>query len=192
MDDFVEINADDTKLTTANDVDYSEFLTVYERIRSVYGDEHVGLVDLPKLPSIADMCKVYEGVDLPTEAVLKRRWIVATELAMLDAIIRDKVAFQKYLDSTEDQRFLFRAIDHFTKDDTHGDQWDVDKWGAVLAVVSDDDDYDLGKTAIFEDRVFHYRLCKDMTFPMLFVEKFKEEDLERTAIAPLNPNVVQK
>lgn len=187
-EDFVEVITGDLDRVDIKDTPHEDnwdtFLDVYRRLRQYYGDE-AGLAEYDHLPSIADITKIYDGVELSDEAVIKRRWVVASELALLDITIRDRVAIKKYLESSPVQQYLTRAIDHFTKVASKEDKWDVGEWKFVIAHKSEDDDYNLGKTAIFEDEVFHYRFCADYGFADLFLQKFKEMDLSCVLLAPL-------
>lgn len=198
-EDFVEVvasdidkivisssNLDDSKVDTSDappDNHLSEFLEIYERIRVFYGDS-IGLRTPGTLPRVNEIANLYEGVNLNQEMVLKRRWMVASELALLDVMVRDMVAIQKYLACTEDQQYLTRAIDHFTMEECE-DKWDTSKWAFVVAYKGEEDKYDMGKTAIYEDELFHYRFCRDFTFAELFISKFSDGDLVHMLLAPL-------
>jgi hypothetical protein len=196
-EDFVEVMAndiDEVQIKDHDDVDdkvshggttpFDDFLYVYRRLRAYYGDD-VGLTTVGTLPRVDDIKNLYEGVNLSQELLLQRRWMVASELALLDIMVRDMVAIQKYLGCTEDQQYLTRAVDHFTKDEGD-DKWDISKWSFVIVYKSNEDKYALGKTAIYEDEVFHYRFCRDFTYAELFVTKFSESDLGHMLLAPLN------
>ena len=198
-EDFVEVVASDvdkidisdhvlgdSKVATVEDPGdnhMAEFLEIYERIRVHYGDT-LGLRTPGTLPHVDEITKLYKGVNLNQEVVVKRRWTVASELALLDVIVRDMVAIQKYLDSTEDQQYLTRAVDHFTKDKCE-DKWDTSRWAFVVAYKGNEDKYDMGKTGFYEDELFHYRFCRDFTFAELFISKFSNDDLVHVLLAPL-------
>ncbi len=172
------VNPDDNKI--------GDFLDIYKRVRDFYGDT-IGLTTPGALPRVEDIKNIYEGTNIDKDMLIKRRWAVASELAILDIMVRDMVAIQKYLNCTVDQQFLTRAVDHFTKDDCD-EKWDIKRWAFVIVHKDDVDKYDLGKTAIYEDEIFHYRFCKDFTFAELFVSKFPDDDLRRVLLAPLNAN----
>jgi len=188
-----DINYDDNKVTTgANHVDnkdddkIGDFFDIYKRVRGFYGDI-TSLATPGTLPRVEDIERIYKGTNIDKDMLIKRRWAVASELAIIDVIVRDMVAINKYLNCTVDQQFLTRAVDHFTKDDC-AEKWDTNRWAFVIVYKSDDDKYDLGKTAIYEDEIFHYRFCKDFTFAELFISKFPDDDLRRVLLAPLNAN----
>lgn len=194
--DFVEVVADEldsvqikdhdiiNNKTPSDDAPFDDFLDMYRRLRAYYGDD-IGLTTVGTLPRVGDIKTLYDGINLSQDMILQRRWMVASELALLDVMVRDMVAIQKYLKSTEDQQYLTRAVDHFTKDEGD-DKWDVSKWSFAIVYKSDEDKYDLGKTAIYEDEVFHYRFCRDFTYAELFITKFSESDLDHMLLAPLN------
>lgn len=165
------------------DAPFDDFLEIYRRLRAYYGD-NIGLTTVGALPRVSDIKTLYDGVNLSQDLILKRRWMVASELALLDLVVRDTVAIQKYLKCTADQQFLTRAVDHFTKEESD-DKWDVSRWSFVIVYKSDEDKYDLGKTAIYEDEVFHYRFCRDFIYAELFISKISDSDLDHMLLAPL-------
>lgn len=187
-EDFVEVIADELDRVDIKDTPHGDtwgaFLDLYKGLRQFYGEE-AGLTEFDHLPSISDMSKIYDKIELSDDAIIKRRWLVASELALLDIAIRDRVAIKKYLESSTDQQYLTRAIDHFTKVVVDQDKWDIGSWKFVIAHKCDVDDYGLGKTATFEDEVFHYRFCADYEFADLFLQKFKKADLASVMLAPL-------
>jgi len=188
IEDFVEVITDELDRVdirdTPNGDTWDSFLELYKGLRQFYGED-AGLTEFDRLPSISDLGKIYDGVVLSDDAIIKRRWLVASELALLDIAIRDRVAIKKYLESKPDQQYLTRAIDNFTKVAVDDDKWDIGNWKFVIAHKCDVDDHGLGKTATFEDEVFHYRFCADYEFADLFLQKFKKDDLDSVMLAPL-------
>ena len=182
-DDNIDVDNKVTPTVNPDDNKVCDFLDIYKRVREFYGDI-TSLTTPGTLPRVEDIKNIYENTKIDKDELIKRRWAVASELATLDVMVRDMVAIKKYLNCTTDQQFLTRAVDHFTKDDCD-EKWDIKRWAFVIVYKADVDKYDLCKTAIYEDEIFHYRFCKDFTFAELFISKFSDDDLRHVLLAPL-------
>jgi hypothetical protein len=171
---------------------FDAFLDMYTKLRDFYGVDNGQMEITGKIPPIRSIVELYKGCGLKKDDIVQRRWLVAQELLLLDAMIRDMAVLSKYSDMTTEQQFLTRAVDHFTKEvNTCESTWDTTNFKFVVAIVGDDDTYELGNEATFEDCRFFFRLCRDYTYADLLLTKFEDEDLDKLILAPLCDNALQ-
>jgi hypothetical protein len=182
---IVEVDQGTVAAAEKNDPPYDAFLPMYAKLREFYTGPDGHLQVAGKIPSINDIRDLYGDNTLSKDAIIRRRWLLAQEVLLLDVMIRDMSVIAKYALMNADQQFLTRAIDHFTKETT---KWDTKDVKFVVAMVGDEDVHGLGTEERYEGRTFFYRACRDFTYADLLLTKFEDDDLDKVLLAPITFN----